>query len=104
MIHQILRPKYIQKLFDVINLSINNYTQSKFGTQVKMYVEIDPILVHAIDPKVTSFGEIAVVFGSFGSKMDDFNTSISRAPEMMQDHQDESVSGQIIIVHTPRFP
>ena len=104
MIRQILWPKYIQKLFDVINLSINNHAQSKFGTQVKKTVEIDPILVHAIDPKVTSFGEIAVVFGSFGSKMGEKSIRQSHHPEIMQDHQDESASGQIIIFHTPRFP
>ena len=67
-------------------------------------VEIDPILVHAIDPKVTSFGEIAVVFGSFGSKMGEKSIRQSHHPEIMQDHQDESASGQIIIFHTPRFP
>ena len=42
--------------------------------------------------------------GSFGSKAWAISIRQSHHPEIMPDHQDESASGQIIIVHTPRFP
>lgn len=50
------------------------------------------------------WGKKPWVFGSFGSKAGAISIRRSHHPEIMQDHQDESASGQIIIFHTPRFP